>query len=815
MNAIKSTENLVLRFGKALTNEPDLLKKTTKPEPDSSRTPPLWIALGHLDTLQVYPLPDSGKGKHWLSEAYENNVEQARHSNGSFYFHPIHAVIPTSQAQQGEDFLNIRSPYLFVTLLQGRDHIQQPGDLKTQVETYLEEKIANQPEDRLIHYRIYYSITLSDLVILWKSHSIRSILDAIQWLYCAPMVGDLHSIPTILYDSICGEKEAPKIQREELPLVINRYVVRDARLAYSFFTDFSNLLDAKKTWFTIGIEDLTRVEYDWTTEELCRILQCRMQDKNYREKFQGAFLCCETHLGTPMQPVFSQSFPEETVLTKRCKQLLDMYQKTVEERRWTNQLDSPWQKTAADLYNALLDLSRNTVADGFCYLMLDAVSLFCSKLRKKDRVFINRGLEGIQRFLRGWESLMDKVLRTDGRFSQQPGFSPSLCDIPSSLLEFYLAFTSQMGAAMQMNSKVPYRFSILLVPKLCRRIKVEKVFEEEPPCDRLLYVDIPISMLYWPFEVLCHLTHEISHFSGDEWRLRELRTQTYLEICGQELGEELLLRKRTTVNQIIRDISNSLDRQLNYLDSLAEKTIKSIAYLLNQENVTKRWMDTEFQNLAPQQWGVRLQSDVQLQAFKEALAQNPEKPENLFFSNMQDFRFFFRECYADTAAIFALELKADQYVLLNQRELRLFDRSEPSYEKDEVYYLYVERWAIVIRACFKEQAGELFAHPPEGMEKFVKDIYQCYRFHFTKDTFPTSEMDDLERHYHRIESVGLLEEYLSKCYQKMCRSDSDAAQKKALEQLRTAFCALSQDGMDIFAPSCNELVCRYRQSILQ
>jgi len=819
MNTTNNTENLVLRFGKALTNEPELLRPAT-PDPEGLKAPPLWIALGHLDTLQVYPLPasgpagsESGERQHWLSKAYENNVEQAKHNDGRFYFHPIHATTHAPQPEYGGDFLEIPSPYLFVTLLQGRDHTQQPEGLKTQVDGYLKEKMAGHSEGHRVYYRIYYSITLSDLVILWKSDSIRGILDAIQWLYCAPMVGDLHSIPTILYASICGEKGAPAILREELPLVINRYVVQDAGLAYSFFTGFPALFDEKKTWFTIGIEDLTRVECGWTTEDLCRILRSRMQDKDYREKFQGAFLCCETHLGTPMRPVPSQAPQGKTALTERCSRLLEQYQEIVEDSKWTDELDTPWRKTAGDLFNALLDLSRNTVADGFCYLMVDAAALFCQELEKrKNKTFSDKDLEGIQRFLRGWESLTDKVLRTDGRFSQQPGFSPALCDIPSSLLEFYLAFTFQMGSAMQLDSEVPHRYSLLLAPKLCRRIKVETVFEEDPPCDRLLYVDIPIAMLYQPFEVLCHLTHEISHFSGDEWRLRELRTRKYLEICGQELGEELLFKKSATVDQIIQDLSNLPDRRLNYLSILADKVLKRIQDLLKTEQATKQWMDIEFQDLEPQKWGVRLQCDTQLHLFKEAMVRNPEKPETLFFDNMQDFKYFFKECYADVAAIFALKLNAAEYVSLNRREFRLFSRS---YEKGASYYRSVERWTIVIHICFQDQTGDLFSRPPKDMEEFVKDIRQCYRFHFTADIFPDEEMDNMEKRYHRIESVCLLEEYLSSCYQKMRGSNCGAAQSGALKRLRTAFRTLARDGMDISAPACSELVHRYRQNILR
>lgn len=801
MNATRKPNSLVLRFGKALTNEPDLLERGEM-NSGTPGMPPLWIALGHLDTLQVYPLPDSGK--HWLSSVYENNVNQTRYSDGRFYFHPIHATISSSQ----EDFLALHYPYLFVTLLQGRDHVQRPDELKADVEARLNEWVA-QPGEHTLEFRIYYSITLSDLVVLWKSDSIRSILDAIQWLYCASCVGDMHSIPTILSASIRGEAGAPPIRREELPLIINRYVVRDAERAYSFFKKF---YAPEKTWFTIGIEDLTRVECGWTTENLCTILRRRMQDAAYRQSFRDAFLCCETHLGIPMQPVSDQVSQGETALTKYCGQLLMQYQEIVRRRGWTDELDIPWLKTAGDLFNALLDLSRNTVADGFCYLMLDAVSLFCDKLEKKsDKVFSSKGLEGIQRFLRGWESLLDKVMRTDGRFSQQPGFSPSLCDIPSSLLEFYLAFTARMGAVMQIDSVVKHRFAILLAPKLCRRIKVEKVFEDVPPCDRLLYVDIPITVLYQPFEVLCHLTHEISHFSGDTWRLRDLRAEKYLAVCAQELGAELLLVKKTTTDKIMEDLSNCKVKEQGYLDAMTKNVLKAVGTLLNNERIVTRWTDAEFQDLSPSQWGGRLQSGIQFQVLRTAIEQNPKKPEALFFDNMVDFHYLFKECYADEAAIFALQLKAAEYVLLNIRETQLFQRS---YKKERVYYRAVERWAVVIHVCFPEQASELFAQPPEKMEDFVKDVEQCYCFHFTNEIFPDEKMEKLEKNYHRIESIHLLEEYLSACYRKMCEERRDNGQRTELERLQTAFRTLARDELDISAPSCSELVCRYRKDVL-
>ena len=797
---MKQMEHLVLRFGKALTQEPGALET----EPGHA---PLWIALGYLDTLQIYPLP-SGE-THWLERAYQNNVRETMRSDGRFYLHPIHISRLPSEDEPETDFLNVPSPYLFVTLLQGKPFHQEPEALRAKVEEHLRQKLGDQSKAATpLYFRIYHSITLSDLVVLWKCSSIRAILDAVQYLYCAPMVGDLHTIPTILADSIRERADAPRIEREELPLTIGRYVVRNAGLASAFFAKFP--LPSDQPSFTAGIEDLTWVQEDWTTFELRLLLCSRLENKEYREQFQQAFLCCETHLGAPMQPTASEQ-RAESPLTQCCQQLMQDFQDLVKMRNWGGDLDTPWLKTTGELLNALLDLSRNTVADGFCFLMLDAVSLFCSKLEDEEcRVMSSQRLQGVMRFLRGWESLMDKVLRTDGRFSQQPGFSPALCDIPSSLLEFYLAFTTQAGQIMQMGSEPSRKFSLMLAPKLCRRIKVEKVFDEEPPCDRLLYVDVPIAMLYQPFQVLCHLTHEISHFSGDGWRLRQLRSQKYLAICARELGAELMMVQPETLSRIQQDLSTPELQRLEYLDTLERETVRHIGRLLRDATVVQKWMDLEFRRHVPNQWGGPLQCQLKLQEVKSAIHRCPKKPQVLFYQVMEDFKYLFKECYADETAIFILELSPKEYLWLNGRENQLFERS---YEKGSSYYRNVERWTIILNICFPGQLQQIFAHPPLDLASFVEDIHQCFRFFYTDEQMTEQEANVITTNYHKIESIRLLTEYLRPCYAQM-RNSVDKIQMKSLNRLRSAFRALAREELDLSVPACSDLVEQYRRKIL-
>ena len=273
-----------------------------------------------------------------------------------------------------------------------------------------------------------------------------------------------------------------------------------------------------------------------------------------------------------------------------------------------------------------------------------------------------------------------------------------------------------------MDSESSRKFSLMLAPKLCRRIKVEKVFDEEPPCERLLYVDIPIAMLYQPFPVLCHLTHEISHFSGDGWRLRGLRSQKYWAICAQELGAELMMVQQETLEQIQRDLSVPELQRLEYLDILEREVIRHTGRLLSEVTVVQKWIDLEFHSHAPNQWGGPLQCQLKLQELKNAMRRCPEKPQVLFYQIMEDFKYLFKECYADETAIFTLELSPEEYLRLNVRENQLFERS---YEKGPSYYRNVERWTIVLNICFPGQLHRLLAHPPAEQESFVEDIYQC------------------------------------------------------------------------------------------
>ena len=262
-----SWNHLVLCFGKALTQQPTCLSR-------SESQGPLYVALGYFDSLQIYPLPVGTDGD-WLESLYAHDVELSSSLNRDSYFHLVHCVADGGNADELNQFMDRPAPYLFVTLFQGKIGEGQPlaEDWERLIRDYLVQNVGESlnPAQDQVSWLLYHSITLSDLVILWKSDSILAIIEAIEQMYCAPMMGDLHSIPTIRADSITKTNGAPTINEEKLPQITIRYLVRSAKAAHDFFDTFYSKGDMLPH-FTVGIEDLTFVADTWTTHHLQQML---------------------------------------------------------------------------------------------------------------------------------------------------------------------------------------------------------------------------------------------------------------------------------------------------------------------------------------------------------------------------------------------------------------------------------------------------------------------------------------------------------------------------------------------------------------
>ena len=808
---------ITMKLEKALTLEFD------QTAPENQRD--FWFTLGYFDALRLQLPAANGAGENMVKRIYRDINMQSQHTNAKIYTHPLHIIsnlADGAKAERYRRFFEESTPFLCVTFFQCSPLLQKsPIQLEQEADALLVQtiKALGDDEQRKLHYVIYQTLNLSDFVVLWKTNSLQWLLKALQALHTSDFVGDLHSIPAVRYDCLMLfqnglSREGSRPVEEKIDQIITRYIVRDSKLASEFFQALPDEI-REEPFFSTGVEDVSTVRQDVSTQTLFKTLGHRLFDQKASAQFHSAFLDCETHLGLSG---YSSNVAQvqKTDLQDYCERLNQCYSivKNKVISLSEDGLDSDWLRTAGNLYHSLLDMSRNAVADGFCYLVIDGAAMFCSELAKMKEPCDTEQLMRFQRFIRGWGSLIDQTMRLDGKFAQQPGFSPALCPIPSRLLELYLAFTTQCGKMMQSNSSDNSRFALLLVPKLCRRIKVESVFSRIPPSDRLLFVDVPLDILFDPFFALAHLCHEISHFCGESWRLREERKRAYLKICARELANQLDIQREDVINEMYNALSNYKYSPPAYLAILRDQILDCLDILIEDRSVVSEWIQHAYpkEEYDAESYARNIASTTSWKGLLASSHINQGNPINRLYSVIQtEYYELFKECYADVSNIFTLRLSGVDYMRLAQKEIVLSNRGSPMMDD---YILVVERWTITLHVTHQNDALIAIRSDqlPQELWQFAEDIEACYNYFFGDAPVVANPSSN----YLDYRCVGYLCDYLSNCLRMMRDSeqDTESYQSKCLRRIRATYEKITEYH-DVIGEECWQMISNHRSETIQ
>lgn len=724
--------SLVARFGKALR-----MQLPGKTEPAEG----LWLVLGYFDTLRLDPLPRKG-GESQIGAMWQENVAISKELNGDIYYHALH-MIPRQAAEQDrnepeEDGREV--PFLLLSLVQGG----RQADLRN-----LEQDLTKNGKLSGGRVRCYHTLELSDLVVVQESRCLTDLLERLRDLHEDPRVRDTDTFVAIRYSYLQGrgwDERLEQKDREKRIYMAARYVVRDRGQKKKFMEQLNISMPGfcqDAAFFTTGIEDLHIVRSDIFAKDFLEFLHTMLfvvPADSFREAFSSALTqiglsepAAAEGRGTgngsePGKPLpdgaGSDPSGRESGLTACCDALLKRFggvRASVEEN---DRRTVSWCKPAGNLYSGLVDMSRSSILDGFCYLILDAAAVFCEELRRwndqaEGKPLSRRQLELIQRFVRGWGTLLEHSTRMDGRFIQMPGLTPSLCEIPARLLEFYLAFAHLCVKQMQLGAEPGEDVAFLLVPKICRRMKVEPIFlNEGAEGKHLLYMDVPLDLLYDPASVMCVICHEAAHFVGGRWRHRTQRQQHLLMAVANELTVQLQLQ--TITPNLSLKLYAFLDKKCegrtdSFLRSLKARLHGVIQAFLEDTkayaNFLKEfWEDREAAGASKDS---QRQSQMEMLYYRNQLAPNYRS----FLSVVDNLAYLFQESYADVSMICLFRLSRSAYLSLARQELdeleadqeipaRNEDQEEPAAAagaaqqtaaKSSRYYIIAERWSALLR----------------------------------------------------------------------------------------------------------------------
>lgn len=773
-------QNIVALFGKALKMD---LSRLRTPEGVQAPIGGRWITLGYFDTLQFYCLPME-RGRTWVQSMWDHNVSCSATLAGDFYYHPLHltASIAPEEAELYRAFWEAENcPYIFLTMVQAVNPSQLWGEAGGTSVRRLDSLLGIQPSQRDMRHLFYRTMELSDLIVLWRSDEIYKILERIHELYQKAGIGDLNTFPSIQY-AFLDRFHPSSVSAERKIFVSTQYTVKDSEKANQFFKNV--LSEDSPAFFTTGVEDIRVTNQEVTAADLLEHLRRSFLEPENRTLFNHAFSESATQVGI-RDSGHPQPVQRIAALEEQCETLLQRFQ-DIRGRLCAHpaakRFDLSWAKAISNLLNALVDMSRNWVMDGFCYLILDAARLFCCEIGKLsvsgEEALTVKQMEDVQRFVRGWGTLMEQATKMDGRFLQMPGFSPALCEIPAKLLEFYLAFTRKAISLMQAGDEEDIRggrkIALLFVPKICRRVKVNSVFKEDEFHNHLLYVDIPLDQLYSPMETICCLTHEAAHYAGETWRCRKARKFALLYTLSLELATYLRVNTDTPVKYIYDRLRDSCPDNGLTANKLLQQAYNAMLDLTAGEMNT---LLDKFRADVTASGDDLLRSQINdLQTESVVLSRQFLMNKSYMEGAIRNLKYLFQECYSDLNMILLLRLSPEIYIRMALNELHNM-RLEGDPRQDPRYFVIVQRWAALLGvetawggrqgnpgeaavAAYVGSAGREERDPL--LTGFCEDI--LYLLHADSDPdYLTKKLDPDRRYYFTRETFRHIQLYLKHC----------------------------------------------------
>lgn len=779
-------------------------KGTHRKEMFISCPPDSWLMLGHMDWLRVERVgshSDGSAGAHLDQlKAYSQNLS-VNQAKASAYAQPLYVLreFPDEQHTCVEAFWNRPSAFMTITRVHSTGQSQElfESAITAQLNGTEEDEsfgsilpydayIETEPEARLgkqVIYMYYRSLELSDIILITKSDSVEALLSCIGKLYTLEEAGDIYS-----YYCISGSEVKRAVDNDSIPLISTRFAVRSASACHDKLKALRELFpnqDGKPSsaFFITGMEDINLITCSRSSWNLCDIFRRIL---SMGENFYLAFNESTTRLGIeetslhfslPKTGKPSDTPSDAQDLVRACKELRDSFVTLYEK----HPLESDWVRPLMELLNMLYHMSGNCVLRQVCYILLNGLRgmIHCVQEQFFGESFRVKKDKEIMQMVTGIDRLMEHIIRMEGELVHHPETRPTLFDIPVNLLEFYLMFSDQTIRYFQ-DREVDRRkcdYQLLLIPNLCEEISIHDHLNDQQSDKRLLFVEIPLGLIYNPFSVVCKLVHEVAHYGGETARKRELRFSHLVNCSAFLLADALGMASSNTVLRMLRcqiDSCYPAERKLymrDIIDYLFE-TVNDIGQ--NDVTVERLWdlylNESECPSDKKMAWLSKHITDYR--------KKRGERLERKLAKVLWEIESLFKETYADLAMLTLLGLCAEDYI-------KLLEELEDSGFDEVSFACKIERAALVL--CAIDEKGFLglsscLNHP------LAHNIHTYCRVWQDKD----GNIDDLPSQnggcgYHSFEIVDIILHYLRECLMIIRQYDNKEKNRVEREQIQENF----------------------------
>lgn len=667
-----------------------------------------WISLGHFDSIFVYPLfsdsyakinhqtaaayNDSGSeqnAEHMLSVIGQHNMYLSQESRGDDYYHPLYVVRAREDKEKEtvDSFWAWDSCFMQIT----RVHCAQQGDL-TQLEkrlaTFLRESGARPYHEKTldsVKFICYRAFDLSDIVIFMKSNTFLPLAEILKVLYADKVTHDLYTHYAVNYKLLDGEansfdeKDLQRLRNDWVPYIAVRFSVQNPHIAQNYITNYTELLDAP-AYVVTGTDDVSITKDKLPVPSLLELLRGWMKNKSTEGEnyLRNAFSDVITRIGVRADCEKTEKLSyEDNLLTKAYLQIMDNFMKIQDECYSINNFDygvkHSWLRPTHELLNSLVNLSRSCVLSDLGYILYDGVRCFCEKIKDLPNNEADYPVISIQRFINSWSQMMELIVRMEGQMIKQPESRPLLYDVPPRLLELNIAFAKRYAEYLLKMDESPRSISLFIVPNLCERISAHDEMSFVGNEEQLVFVDLPIHLIYNPFAVACNLCHEVGHFCGEEVRNRQERFYYFIFAAASLIAWQLGMKSERIIGKIARDLNQGFfDKTLfpSQGDNQPERYMKEITNRIKALSKGIMGNTTYIAELRDLYCAAMPSAQERIAWLDQSSRQVEETAIYDISIGIGTMHNLFRECYADMTMIFSLGITADEYLSLFDQEFR-------------------------------------------------------------------------------------------------------------------------------------------------
>ena len=779
-----------------------------------------WTYIKRINEVKNDSNPSYVEVNRLRSVHQKNDFDYSAYTQSTFILQQF-----SRQEQENiEDFWNSLDPFMMITRVHSIISTV-PDSEGTSVQVKIENAIQaamSQNDGPVCKWLCYRTLDLVDAVVICKANTIQTLLEAVGRLYTTKEIGDIYSYCCIRPEYIDLETDPEdalpsKLPKDKISLLSIRFAVRNSaacgEMLKSLDVAWEDIFGTRLHPNLItGNDDINIIARDISSGDLCRLYrQLFQRGSTLYTRLGMAISDMTTRLGVdapkPIRPAPQDNVIPDSLLTKTYTDL---------QEKLAN-VDGVTQEELhilMEIIHSLVSISRNSVILQMCYILAGPIQGVINKLSDKCWRW---DTNDVDEFLSGFAYLMEHVIRTEGSLVHHPETRPLLFDIPASILEFDLAFTDRCARYLterEGNKMASRTYDFLLIPCLCSNITIHDWFNRPEDSERLLYVQIPLSMIYEPRQVVCNLVHEAAHHAGESTRLREQRS-TCLRLCVAFLvaGEFDMEDCVPVVDSLYAKIVKLIpDEECRYLNRFARKISACLREILSTQTYIESLLYMYDQNQQPGDsfyWqGLQHYEDI----FKNNAIQQLEV-------SARQTEFLFSECYADLAMVSLLGLEPKQYIeLFNDDIFRLKEDHYENHKKARLttFIVMVERIGLVLCAMRDNDqwtadelgGSELANYILSFVREYAKSAGRRYSAHFQCPAW--LQVQEKDWCFHSFYVLDTIRVYLDDCLAEMLKDDKGKPEKALIQKRYRMFADDQSLSSDMFFQEIND----YRNRII-